>query len=151
MGPPEGGFTIRPADAGDVQGIHDLYAAAIADASWLPPEVKPGPGFAAVSVDEVVVVCRDATGELLGFVSVYTPESFIHHLYVAGIHQGRGAGTALLDSLESWLPMPWRLKCVENNESALAFYRARGWIEEHRAQGPEGRYVLLRRQGGGPG
>lgn len=146
MSHPHGGFTIRLAEELDRESVQALYAAEIAAASWLPPEVKSNPDFTAVSVGETVVVCRDGAGELLGFVSVFQPESFIHHLYVAKNHQGRGAGTALLDSLQSWLPMPWRLKCVERNESALTFYHSRGWTDEDRARGPEGRYVLLRLQ-----
>ena len=59
--------------------------------------------------------------------------------------QVQGVGTVLLRSLEAWLPMPWHLKCVERNVDALAFYLSQGWVEENRAEGPKGGYVLLKK------
>jgi len=82
------------------------------------------------------VVCCGQEGDALGFVSVYETESFIHHLYVAPNYQGQGVGTALLHSLEAWVPMPWHLKCVERNENTLVFYLPQCCVEESRAQGP---------------
>lgn len=136
---------IRPAELGDVEAINTIFAEAITHAQWLAPGAKSNPDFTKVSEGEAVVVCCDQEDDVLGFVSVYEPDSFVHHLYVAQDCQGQGVGTALLDSLNAWVPMPWHLKCVARNGSALAFYLAYGWVEENRGQGPEGPYVLLKR------
>lgn len=136
---------IRRAEPGDVEPIKTIFVEAITNAQWLAPEAKSHTDFTKVSDGETVVVCCDRDDNVLGFVSVYEPDSFVHHLYVAQHCRGQGVGTALLDSLKTWVPMPWQLKCVARNGSALTFYRARGWVEENRAQGPEGPYVLLKR------
>ena len=136
---------IRRAELGDIESINTIFAEANTNAEWLAPEAKSNPDFTKVSEGETVVVCCDREDNVLGFVSVYEPDSFVHHLYVAQGCQGQGVGTALLDSLNAWVSMPWHLKCVARNGSALAFYLARGWVEENRAQGPEGPYVLLKR------
>jgi len=47
------------------------------------------------------------------------------------------------DSLEKWLPLPYRLKCVAQNELARAFYAKHGWTEISRATDENGEYLLL--------
>jgi GNAT superfamily N-acetyltransferase len=139
-------YHIRRAEPGDVETINTIFAEAIMNAQWLAPEVKSNTDFTKVSEGETVVVCCDREGDVLGFVSVCKPDSFVHHLYVAEHCRGQGVGTALLDSLKTWVRLPWHLKCVARNRSALTFYLARGWIEESRAQGPDGPYVLFNRR-----
>jgi GNAT superfamily N-acetyltransferase len=85
----------------------------------------------------------------VGLLSVWVPESFIHHVYVDPEFERQGVGTALLSSLETWLPLPWQLKCVIANTSARAFYATHGWIEVGSGNGDQGRYALLER-GSGP-
>jgi len=136
---------IRRAEDRDAEFVNAIFAEAISNAQWLPLEARSNPDFTKVSDSEIVIVCCGEGGEVLGFVSVYEPESFVHHLYVAANCQGQGVGTALLQSLKAWVPRPWYLKCVEGNCNALAFYCSRGWVEETRAQGPEGTYVLLKK------
>lgn len=136
---------IRRAEPGDVESINAIFAAGIANARWLTPEARSNTDFSKVSEGETVVVCCGRAGEVVGFISIYEPDSFIHHLYVAEPYQGQGVGSALLHSLNAWVPMPWHLKCVARNEHALAFYCLRGWVEESRTQGPEEPYVLLKK------
>lgn len=138
-------YYTRRAETRDAEFVNAIFAEAVSSAQWLPMEATSNANFAKVSDSEMVIVCCREDGAVLGFISVYEVESFIHHLYVAPNCQGQGVGTALLHSLEAWLPMPWHLKCVERNENALAFYASQGWIEENRAQGPEGAYVLLKK------
>ncbi len=137
-------FTRR-AGKRDIEFINAIFAKVTSNAQWLPPKERSNTDFTKVSEGETVVVCYSSEGDILGFVSVYEPESFIHHLYIAPTYQGQGVGTALLHSLEAWVPMPWHLKCVERNENALAYYFSQGWVEETRAEGPEGTYVLLKK------
>lgn len=135
--------SIRPAEPQDIETLQRLYGQA--DAAWLPAEARGRHDFAEASKGERVFVCCDPEGNIIGFVSVYPQESFVHHLYVSPAHLRRRVGTALLDSLQSWLPMPWRLKCVTANASAMRFYEARGWTVEGHGTGPDGPYALFRK------
>lgn len=85
--------------------------------------------------------------EPLGFVAVWEPERFIHHLFVDPRHQGKGVGRHLVESLHAWLPTPWRLRCAGNNHRALRFYRATGWVEVARGRDGTGEFVEFLREG----
>lgn len=80
---------------------------------------------------------------LVGFISVWEPDDFIHHLHADPCFMRRGIGQALLSALPGWKTTRYRLKCVSANEAALAFYRAMGFtqIGEGRADGQD--YRLL--------
>ena len=136
---------IRPAEPQDRPALQHLYNQAVVDARWLPAEARGWRDLVEVSRGEALFVCCDPVGAIVGFVSVDQAESFVHHLYVVPHSQRQGVGTALLDSLHSWLPMPWRLKCVTANARAMRFYEARGWTVEGHGTGPDGPYALLRK------
>ena len=138
-------LTLRIATPIDSLSLQEIFSEAIANAQWLPLSARLKTDFRSVSEGEKVVVCCNFEEKILGFVSVYEPDSFIHHLYVASPNQREGAGKALLNSLRTWLPMPWHLKCATGNEKAWAFYVRQGWIEESYEEGPDGPYVLLRK------
>ena len=89
------------------------------------------------------MVAVNRAGRIIGMVSVYEADAFIHHLYVAASTHRQGVGTAMLDSLKPWLAYPWRLKCVCANTQALAFYAAHGWVVEEEGAGEEGPYFQL--------
>jgi GNAT superfamily N-acetyltransferase len=84
-------------------------------------------------------------GRILGFVGVFTPASFIHHLYVAPEAQGRGVGGRLLELASERLESPLELKCLLRNRRAREFYRQRGWQEVGRGEAELGEYALFRR------
>jgi GNAT superfamily N-acetyltransferase len=90
-----------------------------------------------------MLVAVGEDGALDGFVSVWRPQSFIHHLYVRPEARGRGVASALLDALAQRLPYPWRLKCVRVNRIAMQFYGRRGWREVGRGRGVQGDHVVL--------
>ncbi len=136
---------VRPARAVDAPGLQSVFARSLLSAAWLPPGSPPDTDFARNSQGEAVWVCADPAGPVLGFVAVYAAGAFIHHLYVAPEARGCGVGRALVDSLDAWLPRPWRLKCVIANQAALAFYARLGWVESHRDHGSQGEYAVLRR------
>ena len=136
---------VRPALPADAAGLQDLFARSLLGAAWLPAGVVPDIDFAQNSQGEAVWVCGEPAGPVLGLIAVYAAGGFIHHLYVAPEAQGRGIGRALVDSLDAWLPRPWRLKCVIANEAARAFYARTGWVETGRDRGSQGEYAVLRR------
>ena len=135
--------TVLQASANDRPAIERLYAEAIGRAAWLPPHARLRADFSAVSHGEMVYVIKADAGELAGFVAVYEPESFVHHLFVAPHYQRLGLASSLLSSLHTWLPMPWRLKCIRGNTDALAFYAVNGWNEVGAGESEEGPYFVL--------
>ncbi|WP_342772732.1 GNAT family N-acetyltransferase [Afifella aestuarii] len=82
-------------------------------------------------------------GRPVGFVSVWEPGNFIHHLHVDPRETGRGIGRALLSALPGWEVARYRLKCVSANAEALAFYRARGFIEVGEGSSDGQGYLIL--------
>jgi len=141
--------TIRLAQTSDAEALQSLFARFIKAAQWLPPGSDQGRNFARITQGEQVYVAVSEAGEILGAVTVWQPESFIHCLFVAAEHQGQGVGTKLLESLADWLPFPWRLKCVATNRSALRFYQRRGWRTLETGRGDDGIYFLLGRDADG--
>ncbi|WDI41799.1 GNAT family N-acetyltransferase [Bremerella sp. P1] len=92
---------------------------------------------------ERVYVAVSQEGYLVGTLTVWQPEAFIHFLFVDSQYQGQGIGTQLLESLAPWLPFPWKLKCLATNHRALEFYRRRGWKKLETGLDAQGTYFLL--------
>ena len=134
---------VLPATVSDMPNVERIFHETISVAPWIPEHARALPDFAAESAGELVFVCRNPDDCVLGFISIWEPEAFIHHLYVDPLHKRCGVGSTLLGSLDQWLPKPWRLKCVEKNTSAHAFYRALGWRTIDRGEGDHGTYLLL--------
>lgn len=94
------------------------------------------------------ITVRDAVTEgLAGFVSVWEPDYFIHHLYVDRLHHRRGIGRELLRALPGWPATRYRLKCLCANAPALAFYRASRFTEIGVGAPEDGEYRLLESSG----
>lgn len=109
---------------------------------------------AAIEGEELhVAVSR---GLVLGFLSVWAPERFIHHLYVAPSHQGRGIGRALIRTCIDRYGLPLSLKCELANRPARRFYERLGWVGGEVGAGPDGEwqrmwlYPEIRIEAGGP-
>ena len=136
--------TIRPATDADAPALQALFALTLIQATWMPEGAERDTNFQRNSQGEAVHVCIAPDGSLLGFVAVYVAGAFIHHLYVSPLAQGQGVGRALIDSMASWLPKPWRLKCVTANAQALDFYLHTGWQLTDKAMGSQGEYAVLR-------
>ena len=136
---------IRTLAPGDLEAVEHIYARSMETADWLPPAARSKTDFGEVSRGEVVNVYVDRTTKILGFISVWREDSFIHHLYVGANARRQGVGTALIESLGTWLPLPWSLKCVLLNEPARSFYAARGFIEVSTHTDESAPYVLMQR------
>lgn len=134
---------VLPATEIDMPEVERIFHESISLAPWIPEHARTPSDFAAESEGERIFTCRNLQDRILGFISIWEPEAFIHHLYVDPIHKRRGVGSTLLESLDRWLPKPWRLKCVETNTSAYAFYCSQGWQMIDRGQGVHGTYLLL--------
>ncbi|GEL15274.1 GNAT family N-acetyltransferase [Pediococcus cellicola] len=85
---------------------------------------------------------RDSKGEYLlkaelnhqivGFLSFYREENFIHLLFVDPEHMHLGVGKHLIEAVRLLATEPVTLKCVRKNSNALTFYKALGFkIVDH--------------------
>ncbi len=133
---------IRPARAVDSTAI-----AAVVKESWLSAnkDILPGDSLSQVahSAHLSTMVAREwgniqvavIEGVLVGAVGI-NPAGVIWMLYVLPGYQGCGVGSALYDAAIGELKQAGRrkalLEVMAANESAVAFYRARGWVPEGR-------------------
>jgi len=136
-------FRVRPFEEKDRSALETIYRECRSEAIWLPSAQESN---LARDIDgEALLVAVDGNDQPEGFVSVWEPEAFIHHLYVRNGSRNRGIAKQLLNSLASRLPRPWRLKCVRANDAALSFYLDHGWVEVSSGVGEDGPYAVLER------
>jgi ribosomal protein S18 acetylase RimI-like enzyme len=139
-------FRVRPFAEQDREALEAIYRECRAEATWLPPAARDDSDFARDTAGETLFVAVGSDDNPLGFLSVWAPDRFIHHLYVRSELRDRGIGKALLRSLSTQLPMPWKLKCLTANHGALAFYASQGWSKVSSDVGEEGPYFVLELQ-----
>src|SRR6187399_1199202 len=112
---------VRPFDESDRAALDVLYRECRLEASWLPIAAKAQSSFSRDTEGESLFVAVSVFDQPEGFISVWEPDAFIHHLYVRSSARGRGVGGMLLDHLNGRIPKPWRLKCLRANAQACAF------------------------------
>ncbi|QEN85508.1 GNAT family N-acetyltransferase [Labrys sp. KNU-23] len=104
---------------------------------WADWPVFDGLGFDEVTKGEQVLVA-EARHQVAGFAAIYTPENFLHHLYVDPDLAGRGVGVALLGEAMKRFGPALSLKCQTRNQVARNFYRKCGWLEDEQDGGTDG-------------
>lgn len=134
---------IRPWRESDRPFLRTLYLHARREAwPWLEGSVWQLEDFDAATKNEQIWVVEEE-GHRLGFASVWVNDNFLHNLFVAPEHQGRGAGLALLEKVQSEFSSTGALKCLKKNHRAVEFYRRHGWKIEASGEGPDGEYFLM--------
>ncbi|KIA98658.1 GCN5 family acetyltransferase [Flavobacterium sp. KMS] len=88
----------------------------------------------------LVAILDDIT---IGFISIWLPDNFIHHLYVDKKYHGKGIGTQLLKAALRKTNFPVTLKCLENNIQAVNFYKRKGFIEKGKGESKQGTFILF--------
>jgi GNAT superfamily N-acetyltransferase len=134
-------MVVRPFAEKDRPALESIYRESRAEAAWLPATLRRHSHFSQATEGEVILVAVGDNDDPEGFISVWEPDRFIHHLYVRKGDRRKGIGTALLDALQ--IPKPWRLKCLRANSEATAFYRVQGWIEVSSGVNEEGPFATL--------
>lgn len=89
----------------------------------------------------ILVAHIDTT--VAGFISVWIPDHFIHHLYIKNEFQGIGLGSQLLRAITDKLKFSIKLKCLQKNKSAIDFYEKNGFIQKETGLSDEGLYILF--------
>jgi ribosomal protein S18 acetylase RimI-like enzyme len=109
---------------------------------WLDPKTFVESDFVRETEGERLWVC-ELDDEVVGFVSVWEPENFVHHIYLHPNFVRQGYGKILLDSAISKLSGVVTLKCQKRNTRAFEFYRATGWKEIGAGHSEEGEYHVM--------
>lgn len=97
---------------------------------WDDPELMHIEDFDRDTEDELIFVA-ESQQTIIGFISLYVPDNFIHCLFVDSSFKGQGAGHLLLEKANQHLQRPLKLKCLSRNKAALAFYEKEGWKKVH--------------------
>ena len=97
---------------------------------WDDPELMHIEDFDRDTEDEFIFVA-ESQQKIIGFISLYVPDNFIHCLFVDSGFKGQGAGHLLLEKAKQQLQRPLKLKCLSRNTPALAFYEKEGWEKVH--------------------
>ena len=134
-------LVITPATQADLPTLARIYyEVRIATMTWVDPSMYREDDFASHSAGEAIRVAKSSDGDILGFISVWPADDFIHMLYVEPSSQGHGVGTQLLQSLPDWPTRRYRLKCLVRNEKAKAFYERHGFRVIGRGVSEEGAF-----------
>lgn len=110
--------------------------------TWLDADQWKLDDFDSVTKDESIWVAELADRQV-GFASVWTPDNFLHHLFVSPEAQGHGVGSALLQYVQCHFTDAGSLKCLLDNRHALTFYQRHGWYIEAHGESPDGPYCLM--------
>ncbi|MGE1211176.1 N-acetyltransferase family protein [Bacillus pumilus] len=121
---------IREASIEDYPQLRQIYLASRRQSfHWLNTEEINLQDFDQDTLEEQIFLAED-NNKILGFISLYVPDRFIHLLFVHPKAAGRGAGDLLLKHAIKVLGTPVTLKCVSDNHKAFSFYQKRGVVEE---------------------
>ncbi|HWD27546.1 MAG TPA: GNAT family N-acetyltransferase [Rhizomicrobium sp.] len=121
-------LTIRPArNAAEIDDAAALYVrSGQASFTWRAPEHFRAEDFRMFALDEEVWLAFLGNA-VVGILSIFREESFIHCLYVDPDAQRLGVGRALVAHVRRIAGGPLTLKLDVPNRRAIRFYEATGW------------------------
>lgn len=107
----------------DYPQLREIYLASRRQSfHWVKAEDMDLHDFDQDTQDEQIFIAEE-NSKILGFISLYVPDRFIHLLFVHPEAAGQGAGDLLLKQAIKVLGTPITLKCVSENHNALSFYQ----------------------------
>lgn len=120
-------LTLRRTESpSDIEEAAKLYVrSGTAAFTWRPAGHFKAEDFKRFAQEEDVWLA--STDKVVGVLSIFRPENFIHCLYVEPDAQRRGVGRSLVAHLRSASADPLTLKLDFPNKPAIAFYEATGW------------------------
>ena len=102
----------------------------------------PAPDFETVTEGEKIFAAY-IENQIVGFVTFWEPDQFIHILFVDPKFRSRHVGTQLIQTLSSHYGYPLSLKCLSSNTNALQFYLHTGWKSKETGTSDDGEYYLM--------
>lgn len=127
-------WQIRLAVASDMDCLAKIYLQSrIASGCFLPIEELKYEDFYKDIFDEEVYV-YEINQKVIGFISIYPPDLFIHLLFVHPDYFAQGIGKELLTFAKSKYGLPLTLKCLVKNRKAQHFYEHLGFVREEKVQ-----------------
>ncbi|RZJ49711.1 MAG: GNAT family N-acetyltransferase [Flavobacterium sp.] len=81
--------------------------------------------------------------KIVGFISIWLPDNFIHHLFIDEEFQKMGIGKELLKAAINKTGFPIKLKCLEKNIQAVQFYKKTGFIEKGKGGVGENSFIAF--------
>ncbi len=134
---------VREFDEPDRNTLRRLYLdSRNAAFSWSEAGAHQAMDFDAHTEGEFILVAV-GKGRLLGFASIWQPDSFVHNLFVHPSFMRQGVGRALLARCAHYCAKTPTLKCMKENADAMRFYTSQGWTALREDIGPEGPYFLM--------
>ncbi|MGF7074071.1 GNAT family N-acetyltransferase [Mucilaginibacter sp. 3215] len=135
---------IHPINEADRDKLREIYLLCRRQAFyWMDSNLFTLNDFDAHTHDEDIWAAT-WDDETVGFMAVWPPDAFVHHLYVHVAYRGKGIGKALLALAAQNYPSPLRLKCLVKNEAAFQFYQAVGWEIMEEGSDALGDYFLMK-------
>lgn len=136
-------YSIREAHPDDLTALRELFLQVRRNTyAWLNTSGYLLTDFDEETADEYILVAMDEN-RMIGFISIWLKENFIHHLYVDSRYQDKSVGSELLKTAIGIVNAPVRLKCLELNANAISFYRRKGAIEIGGGISEDGPYILF--------
>lgn len=139
-------LTIRPQHQDDHMALQQLYLETRRQTfHWEPLDTFNLHDFeAAIEGERVLVALND--DQIVGFISLWEPDNFVHNLFVDAAYQGQGIGQSLLHEAFNYIDTPARLKCKTRNKKAIRFYKKLGWQAITKAVDVPDPYILFELQ-----
>ena len=130
---------IRRAKDSEFEELVNIYNQARGELDCFTAPPLQEKEFRKTCEGEEILVATHNSG-ILGFVSLWPPDNYIHHLYVIPRFQGRRVGSELIDRVIFLYDKPLSLKSPVGNDTAGAFYEGLGFVIQATEMGPEGPY-----------
>ncbi|MEG0730801.1 MAG: GNAT family N-acetyltransferase [Vagococcus sp.] len=115
-------------------------------ATWLDKETVPLENFIdMIDVETIYIAYKNE--KMIGFLTLYVPDQFIHLFFVDADSQGSGIGSQLLKVVETDIAEGTiSLKCLMYNETAIKFYQKKGFLitETHEETPETGYHVMMK-------
>ncbi|OIN06061.1 GNAT family N-acetyltransferase [Oceanisphaera psychrotolerans] len=133
---------IKEFNACYLECLRELYLYSRRDSfSWLQTDSFQLGDFDRDSQGERIWLV-EVSGNVAGFISIWEPDKFIHHLYVSRELQNQGVGSALLNAAKREYG-ELSLKCMVRNQKALDFYLSQGFEIVSQVDDEFGGYFLM--------
>lgn len=94
------------------------------------------------STEGELILTATINKEIVGFISIWEEDNFVHNLFVLPEYKRCGIGKILIEECIKIQGLPLTLKCVKENNNAKKFYLSQGWTIEEEVEGKEPYYLM---------